>query len=140
MGQTQTQRRRASAGTFAEKAADLSPVRSAETDLERFPPRVAVEVNASSIPPGLRDLLDAYDADVRDVTWDGAGLRLEVAVPDPWKDGGVRTVRKQGGSLLFNIPPEALDASGIGEEKVAVHAREGELHVKRQEGEGRAEP
>lgn len=130
MGQTQTQRRRAYAGTFAEKAADLSPVRDAQVDAERFPPRVTVELNSSHIPPGVHDLLDHYQADLQDVTYDGAGLRLDVTVPEPWKDAGTRTIRTHGNSLVLTLPREALDAAGLSEEQVDLHARSGEVHVK----------
>lgn len=134
MTENQTQRRRSYAGTFAEKAADLSGVKGADVDADRYPPRIAVSLRQGSVPPGVHDLLDYYQAEIQDVTAATDGLVLDVTVPDPWKDAGTRTIREHGNSLVLTLSREALDAAGLDAEQVDLHARDGEVHVKAHDG------
>lgn len=128
------QQHRAYAGTFAEQAAERSGVKAADVDEERFPPRVTVSLSQGAIPPGVRDLLDHFQAEIQDAQAATDGLVLTVTVPEPWKDAGTRTIREHGNSLVLTLPREALDAATLGEEQVDIHARDGEVHVKKHDG------
>jgi len=132
MAQVESQHR-AYAGTFAEQAAERAGVKAADVDEERFPPRVTVSLSQGAIPPGVRDLLDHYQASIEDAQAATDGLVLTVTVPEPWKDAGTRTIREHGNSLVLTLPREALDAASLGEEQVDLHARAGEVHVKAHE-------
>jgi hypothetical protein len=134
MEPAEVQEHRPTADTFAERAAALSPVRDVAIDEARVPPRVNVDINATHIPEAVHDLLDRFQADIEDAATGATGLRLTVTVPTPWKDAGTRTVREQGNSFMITLPQEALDAAALGQERVALHARDGEIHVKRHDG------
>jgi hypothetical protein len=132
MGQTQEARPRVE--VFAADAADHSHVREAAVDGDRTPPRVTVEIRGARVPEGVHDRIDRFQATIVDAAARGGTLRLTVTVPEPWKDAGVRTIRQQGNSCILSLPPEALDAAALGQEQVALHARDGEIHVARHDG------
>ena len=134
MTDADTQRRRSHAGTFRDKVDGLPAVIEASVDADRFPPLVTVLVSGDRITAGVHDLLDQYQAEIEDVRYDGAGLALTVSVPEPWKDAGSRTIREHGNSLVLTLPHEALDAASLGEQRVDLHARDGEIHVKSHDG------
>lgn len=120
--------------TFVEDATGRSYVKDTAVLGERYPPRAVLKISRDAIPAGVHDLIDHYDAQIVDVEAEAHGLTLVVTVPEAWKDAGNRTVREHGNSLVLTLSREALDASGIGLEKVDLHARHGEVHITKHDG------
>lgn len=119
------------AGTFADDAQGRSYVGAVEVHEDRFPPTVTLLLERDEIPPGIHDLIDHYQADITDARMGGEGLHVDVSVPEAWKDAGTRTIRRHGNSLVLTLPREALEAARLDEEQVDLHARTGEVHVKK---------
>lgn len=122
------------AGTFADDAEGRSYVSGVQVNQDRFPPTVTVMLSRGEIPPGIEDLIDHYQAEIVDAAVASDGLHLDVEVPEEWKDAGTRKIREHGNSLVLTLPREALDAAKVGSETVDLHARTGEVHIKKHEG------
>jgi len=122
------------AGTFADDAEGRSYVSAVEIDGDRFPPTVTLLLTRNEIPPGIHDLLDHYQASIVDAAAGAEGLHLTVRVGEKWKDAGTREIREHGNSLVLTLPREALDAARLGQQAVDLHARDGEVHIKKHQG------
>lgn len=128
------------ANELAEQLLVLPSVGAATVERDRYPPQVTIDLTTPTIQPGVHDVLDAFGSTIEDTeakvdtSGEVPGLRLFVTAGEAWKDAGNRTLRSQGSSLVVNIPPEAIDASGLqAEETLDIHARSGELHIKSHE-------
>jgi hypothetical protein len=106
-----------------------------QVERDRYPVRLTVVLRGGTIEDGVHDVLDHYHATIEDASRTGGGLRLSLAVREPWKDAGTRSIRSHGKSLVLTLPREALDAAGLAEDSVAIHARQDEIHIARQTDE-----
>jgi len=95
----------------------------------RYPGRVSIEIEGWKVLDGIRDLVREFNADIVDVEAGPDSLTLYVEVRESWKDGGVRSARKGGGSIVLTLPREALEASGLDTGQMALHGRTNEIHI-----------
>lgn len=99
---------------FADHVGQHPHVSETTLDTTRAPPRLVIVLTEPTITPGVRDLLDKYDADIVDArVGPDSVLVLEVLVADELYETGERKIREQATSNVVTLTPETLERSGF---------------------------
>lgn len=89
-------------------------VAAAEMDTTRAPPRLVVTLTEPMITPGVRDLLDRFDASIADArVGQNSALVLELYVSERLDETGEMKIRSQGTSSVTTLTPDTLERSGF---------------------------
>jgi hypothetical protein len=133
MSQTAPTRKEDRTHTVAREAETVPDVESATANTCRYPARVTVVIDGWTIPAGLHDRIDQVGAELVDAEAGPEALTVHLDVREPWRMAGVRSARKEGGSVVVAIPREAMEASGLETGDRALSARPGEIHITAQD-------
>lgn len=118
---------------YAKEVQDLTEVQDVDLIAGRYPARLRVRIHGWETSAGFEDLRDRYGGEIVAAEADTDSLILTVEVREKWKMGGVRSARKEGGSVVLTLPREALEASGLDTGQMALSAREDEIHITAQD-------
>lgn len=106
--------------TLAEHLDQHPHVGSTKMDNTRSPPRLVVTLTEPTITPGIRDLLDRFDASIADArVGQNSVLVLELYVSENLTETGEMKIRTQGTSIVTTLTPDTLERSGFRKEMQA---------------------
>lgn len=108
----------------------ISNVTHVGIDTDRHPARVSVTLGTGvdSLPAGVRERFDQFNADIREVSHDEDGrLSFSVTVGGDWSDYGSKKIGKHGNSACLILEQEHLAQMQLGRgDYVRVEVREGQ--------------
>lgn len=95
------------------KLADSSAVANVDLRTDRYPERLSVDLATKSIPTGVHDLIDEFDAEIDDARVVDSGLHLTVMVRASFSYEATFPIRKHGNSYVLTLHRDALETSGF---------------------------
>lgn len=109
----------------------LPTVDTVEVNEARVPSRLLVSLSTADVEPAIEDAISMFDAELHNPrVADDESLSFELIVKDKFKDSGMNSLRKRGGSSMIAIPPEALSESGFETgDNLHVESRDSEIRI-----------
>lgn len=90
----------------------LDQVVATSVEENRVPPLLKVELADSTIPAGVKDVIEFSGANIEDVKLYDETFALWLSIPKPYEGAGVRKIREQGSSTVLTLPEKVLSIAG----------------------------